>query len=120
MKLFELHRDVDETGVSGTGVVAQGVIFDSGQCAMTWLTARSSCAVYASIDDVIAIHGHDDKTRVVQVAHYDAPTVNTLRTHALQDDYENIGVDFDKPNHRYVWNERLKLADLFATKDLIE
>ena len=28
MKLFELRRDVDETGISGTGTVAQGVIFD--------------------------------------------------------------------------------------------
>lgn len=30
MRLFKLHRDADETGVSGTGVVAEGVEFHDG------------------------------------------------------------------------------------------
>ena len=51
MKLFELHRLEDETGVSGTGVVAQGVIFDNGRCALTWLTACTSVATYDTIEE---------------------------------------------------------------------
>ncbi len=35
MRRFQLNRIVDESGVSGTGVVAQGVEFDNGFCAMT-------------------------------------------------------------------------------------
>ncbi|WZB39601.1 hypothetical protein SEA_CURSIVE_115 [Streptomyces phage Cursive] len=67
MRLFELHRDVDSSGVSGTGVVAQGVQFDSGQCAMTWLTSWNSVAVYPDLETLEAIHGHNGNTRVVFV-----------------------------------------------------
>lgn len=67
MRLFELHRDVDSSGVSGTGVVAQGVEFDSGQCCMTWLTNWNSVAVYPDIQTLENIHGHNGNTRVVWV-----------------------------------------------------
>lgn len=62
MKLFELVRLEDATGISGTGVVAQGVQFDSGKCVMQWLTKINSTAVYDSIQDLEAIHGHGGKT----------------------------------------------------------
>jgi hypothetical protein len=65
MRLFELHRDTDTSGVSGTGVVAQGVEFDNGQCCMTWLTESNSVAVYPDIYTLEAIHGHNGNTRVV-------------------------------------------------------
>lgn len=65
MRRFQLERDEDASGVSGTGVVAQGVEFDDGSCAMRWLTATSSTAVYASADDVQRIHGHEGRTRLV-------------------------------------------------------
>lgn len=65
MRRFELHRDEDTSGVSGIGVVAQGVEFDDGTCVMRWLTATSSTAVYAGVADVEAIHGHAGRTRLV-------------------------------------------------------
>ncbi|AXH67292.1 hypothetical protein SEA_WOFFORD_119 [Streptomyces phage Wofford] len=65
MKLFELHRDVDASGVSGTGIVAQGVQFDNGQCAMSWLSQWTSVALYPDIETLEAIHGHNGNTRVV-------------------------------------------------------
>ena len=61
-RLFVLHRLVDETGVSGTGIVAQGVRFANGKCALAWVTEFTSVAVYDSIDDVEKIHGHDGST----------------------------------------------------------
>lgn len=64
MKLFSLVRSVDVTGASGTGVVAQGVIFDDGTVAMRWLTRHTSTAVYESIHDVAWIHGHEGATVV--------------------------------------------------------
>ena len=64
MRLFRLHRIEDETGVSGTGDVAEGVQFSDGTCAMRWLTATSSTAIYASIEDLEKIHGHGGRTRV--------------------------------------------------------
>lgn len=64
MRRFNLVRSEDFSGVSGTGNVAQGVVFDDGTAAMRWLTATASTAVYASIDDVVAIHGHEGRTTV--------------------------------------------------------
>ena len=64
MRLFYLHRDEDETGVSGTGTVAEGVEFDDGQCVISWLTQFKSIAVYPSINELVAIHGHNGKTSV--------------------------------------------------------
>lgn len=65
MRTFELHRDIDETGISGTGVVAQGVCFDNGKLAMTWLTEHTSVAIYDDVYTLNAVHGHGGKTRIV-------------------------------------------------------
>lgn len=65
MRLFVLVRLEDESGVSGTGRVAQGVVFDDGTCAMRWLTSKASTAIYHSIRDLEDIHGHGGKTKVV-------------------------------------------------------
>ena len=64
MRAFNLNRIVDETGISGTGVVAQGVQFDNGYCALTWLTKNTSVAFYPSIEMLEAIHGHNGKTKI--------------------------------------------------------
>jgi hypothetical protein len=65
MNLFELHRDVDETGLSGTGIIAEGVEFTDGSVSLRWRTYYKSTAFYESIDDLVKIHGHDGKTRLV-------------------------------------------------------
>lgn len=67
MRLFQLHRHEDSSGVSGTGVVAEGVEFTNRECVIHWLAKRSSMCIYATIDDVVAIHGHDGRTRVIFV-----------------------------------------------------
>lgn len=61
MKRFELHRRVDETGMSGTGRVAEGVQFDNGTCVLAWLTEWTSTAVYPDIATLEHIHGHGEK-----------------------------------------------------------
>lgn len=65
MRLFYLQRDEDETGISGTGTVAEGVEFDDGQCVISWLTRYHSVAIYPNVDELEAIHGHGGKTKVV-------------------------------------------------------
>lgn len=61
---FVLERTEDATGVSGTGVVAQGVLFGTGKAVLAWVTNFRSVAVYDSIDELTSIHGHDGKTVV--------------------------------------------------------
>ena len=67
MKLFRLVRHVDIGGVSGIGLVAEGVEFSNGKCSLAWTAKYQSVAVYDSLDDLIAIHGHDGKTSLVIV-----------------------------------------------------
>lgn len=64
MRNFVLDRNVDASGVSGTGTVAQGVEFDDGTCAMRWLTKHRSTALYNSILELELIHGHEGATTV--------------------------------------------------------
>lgn len=64
-RLFHLQRDIDATGVSGTGRVAEGVEFSNGWVALTWLTAHTSVVFYPSMEDVEFIHGHNGQTRIV-------------------------------------------------------
>lgn len=65
MRRFQLHREVDVTGVSGTGLVAEGVVFTNGKCALTWLTGISSVTVHDSFENVDKIHGHHGSTTIV-------------------------------------------------------
>lgn len=65
MRRFELHRDEDPSGVSGIGVVAQGVRFDDGTCVLRWLSQHRSTALYASAKHIELIHGHQGRTRLV-------------------------------------------------------
>lgn len=65
MKVFYLKRNEDESGVSGTGRVAQGFIFDNGKVAITWLSEHPSVTIYDNIGEVHAIHGHGGKTEIV-------------------------------------------------------
>ena len=65
MKSFYLKRVEDESGISGTGKVAQGVVFDDGTCALRWLTKYASTAIYSNIETLEHIHGHGGKTKVI-------------------------------------------------------
>lgn len=65
MRKFYLQRVEDVSGTSGTGKVAEGVVFSNGWCAMHWLSKYTSVAFYQSVAELEAIHGHDGKTKVV-------------------------------------------------------
>lgn len=63
---FHLERDVDVSGISGTGTVAEGVRFSDGITEIRWVTGEHrSTVVWPSIADVEAIHGHGGATRIV-------------------------------------------------------
>ncbi len=61
---FVLYRLEDESHVSGTGLVAEGIQFSSGRCVRAWLTDTPSIDVYENIGDVAEVHGHRGKTSI--------------------------------------------------------
>jgi hypothetical protein len=64
---FVLQRDHDVSGVSGTGVVAEGICFSSGRVALEWLSQWPTSVVFheRGMESVEAIHGHNGATRIV-------------------------------------------------------
>ena len=64
MRLFKLVREKDISGVSGTGIVAEGVEFTDGTVAMKWLTHLSILEHAPNIHTIEAVHGHGGSTRV--------------------------------------------------------
>ena len=70
MYRFILVRAKDPTGVSGTGIVAEGTLFSGGQAVIRWLCQPHAVGVYQTIHDVITVHGHEGGT---QIQFIDAP-----------------------------------------------
>jgi hypothetical protein len=67
LRAFRLQRLEDETGVSGTGFVAEGVRFSDGTVALRWTSDWPTSVVFheRGIESVEAVHGHSGKTRIV-------------------------------------------------------
>jgi hypothetical protein len=64
---FMLQRNTDVSGVSGTGHVADGVVWPDGTVAVRWRTPHASTAIWASFEAVEIVHGHNGATRVVWI-----------------------------------------------------
>jgi len=63
---FTLHRHSDPSGVSGTGVVAEGWESSDGKTVVIkWLSATPSVCIYEDVRHVRALHGHGGATEIV-------------------------------------------------------
>ncbi|SCK20254.1 hypothetical protein YUYDRAFT_02108 [Streptomyces sp. ScaeMP-e48] len=63
---FQLRRDTDVSGVSGTGHVADGVIFSDGHAAVHWLGRWPTTTPHPEgLISVEGVHGHGGSTRIV-------------------------------------------------------
>ncbi|NOL39089.1 hypothetical protein HPO96_02400 [Kribbella sandramycini] len=63
-RVFELVRYRDPSGVSGTGVVAEGCEFSDGSVALRWRGDNPATAVWPGLEAVLAVHGHQGATEV--------------------------------------------------------
>jgi len=63
IETFTVCRQNDEGGISGTGVVIEGVLFATGQVVLHWLSPSpiGSISIFASIDDFKKIHAAPHK-----------------------------------------------------------
>jgi hypothetical protein len=68
VRRFQLHRDVDMTGVSGTGVVAEGVLWPDGTASVLWNGEHGSIVFWPrGMDSIDHVHGHNGATRIVWI-----------------------------------------------------
>jgi hypothetical protein len=49
---FVLNRSEDKTGLSGTGIVADGVLFPNGKVVVCWRGDKSSIVIWNNIDEM--------------------------------------------------------------------
>ena len=71
MQIYEMVRNEDVSGVSGTGVVAEVVEFENGKVVVAWRLRDggpkvANVIVYDSIEDAHTIHSHGQATKLVQ------------------------------------------------------
>lgn len=76
MKYFILKRLEDETGTSGTGIVAEGIVFSDGTVCYRWLTKTPTTVISSNIEEIEQIHGHDGKTKLFILQKY--PDFNSV------------------------------------------
>ena len=71
MQIFEMHRTNDETGISGTGKVLEGVVFTNGKVSVSWTGSSKvkaqSVAVYDSLDDFTDVHINHHPTNQTEI-----------------------------------------------------
>ena len=84
VRVFELHRDRDVTGVSGRGHVATGVIFEDGTGVTHWMTGHISTVVWHTGE-----HSNPPDTM----------------TDAIRDVHQHIDPNTQLPATRIVWRE---------------
>jgi hypothetical protein len=69
MRRFTMGREFDVSGVSGTGIVLEGVQFSAGAVVVHWLTPppRGSISIFDSLEHFLARHvrPHPDNRAVL-------------------------------------------------------
>lgn len=57
-RIFIMKRNQDESGVSGTGIVLEGVEFSNGEVVVCWRSKKhaNSTTIFASFEDFEDVH----------------------------------------------------------------
>lgn len=67
LRKFHLIREIDVTGVSGTGKVMESVELFNGAIASCWISDYSSQTLHQNIFAAEKIHGHEGSSKFVQI-----------------------------------------------------
>ena len=57
IRTFTVCRQIDETGISGQGIVIEGAVLATGQCIVHWLypPPRGGIAIFDSMEDFLKV-----------------------------------------------------------------
>jgi len=81
MKTYYLRRHEDVSGNSGCGRVAQVAEFDDGAAVLHWngganTSGVSSTELFASVSDLLRVHGHEGRSVLEPIAREDVADAN--------------------------------------------
>lgn len=65
IRRFKLKRNEDASGVSGVGIVAEGVRFSDGTTILKWTSETPCTSIFRSPVELIHVHGHSGLTEIV-------------------------------------------------------
>ena len=65
LRIFHVVREEDVSGVSGVGIIAEGVLWSNGHVDVRWLSIHKITEHAESVAEWVAVHGHEGKTRIV-------------------------------------------------------
>jgi hypothetical protein len=88
-RAFVLVRHRDVSGVSGTGVVAEGTVWSDGSACLRW-PGRHGAAVFwpGGVQAIEAVHDHHGST---QVRYLDDPRAGAGPRAGVRDDHQDVG-----------------------------
>ena len=77
MRRFTMRREFDVSGVSGTGLVLEGVQFSTGVVVIHWLTPppRGSISVFDSLEQFLSIHVRPHPDNVTRIRFEDGEEI---------------------------------------------
>lgn len=67
MRRFLLNRKIDDSGISGVGLVAEACEYGDKKCVLRWLGRIDSFEFFNSIEELIEIHGHQGHSQIVWI-----------------------------------------------------
>ena len=110
MDVFEMTRHADESGVSGTGKVLEGIVFSDGTTVVRWTVPNkaNSTAIYDNFEDFKAIHIDSHPTNETELAWDRHDGIMTVG--------DNIVARYDQliKQHRALQKEYKHLEDLLS------
>jgi hypothetical protein len=60
---FVLVRHYDPTGISGVGIIGEGVAWTGGSADLHWMTEHESFVHWpGGLPEILAVHGHNGST----------------------------------------------------------
>lgn len=63
MRRFKLVRNEDVTGLTGIGIIAEGVTTTGGGAFLHWMTEHETFVYWpGGVDAILAVHGHSGAT----------------------------------------------------------
>ncbi|MEU5772658.1 hypothetical protein ABZ819_05050 [Streptomyces venezuelae] len=99
---FHLQRDHDVTGASGTGRVANGVLWPDGTVSVRWIGERPSTVFWDRLSDAERVHGHGGHTRII----WDDPEP-AADDYPMADDCPHCPDGHTPPDHGQPWSAYL-------------
>lgn len=78
IRCYVVIRDIDKTGVSGAGLVADVAVYPNGKAVISWRSGWRGVETQDSFADMVAVHGHHGATRFIPYEEFYKPVPDSF------------------------------------------